>query len=174
MICLWFNTKIMTANAHMIMHKGVSFLVNNFTHNSCIIVSTFLWRVFRLVPLISWNHQPYIWNNFIVIYLMSYQGARTYATHLHTLLWFLLIKGFIALLLTTMRDHVDFFTKKYCCESAIYLLSCFSLEFIIIIYRAFCAFVHVKDVVYGINYIYNIILKLEITRLLYPELIRYD
>ena len=31
-------------------------------------LSLFLWRAFILSTLTNWNHQPYIWHNFILVY----------------------------------------------------------------------------------------------------------
>ena len=57
----------------------------------------------------------------------SDQSDSTTATHLCIILQFILTKGIIAPLLTTMWDNTDGYAKNYCCGSAIYLLSCISL-----------------------------------------------
>ena len=63
----------------------------------------------------------------------SDQDASTTATRLHIILQFILTKGLIAPLLTTVCDHMDVCTNQYCCASDIYLLICIHLEFYIII-----------------------------------------
>ena len=66
----------------------------------------------------------------------SDQYASTTAMHLHIILHFLLSKGFIASLLTTMRDNTYVFIKQYSCASTIYLLSRLGLFIFINIYIA--------------------------------------
>ena len=50
-----------------------------------------------------------------------------------------------------MWDHTDDNEKQYRCESDIYILSCLTLEFYIIINRSVGAPGHVKDVASGMN-----------------------
>ena len=51
MTCLWVNTIILTENTHVIMQKYLRYSVNNFTHNTSLVVSQFLWRELRLINL---------------------------------------------------------------------------------------------------------------------------
>ena len=71
MTCLWVNTIILTENSHAIMQKDVRYLVNKFTHNTSLVVNMFLCRELRFSTLTNWNHPPYLWHNFIIIYLMK-------------------------------------------------------------------------------------------------------
>ena len=57
----------------------------------------------------------------------SDQDASTTETHLCIIIQFLLTKWMIYPLLTTMWDHTDGCANKYCCASAIYLISCLVL-----------------------------------------------
>ena len=50
-----------------------------------------------------------------------------------------------------MWDHTDVCANQYCCKSDIYLISCISLGFCIIIYRSGRESGHGKDVVDGLN-----------------------
>ena len=68
---LWFNKISLTKNLHMIIQKYFSYWVDKFTHNTYLIVSPFLWRMLRLGTSTDWNHQPYLWNNLILIYLIK-------------------------------------------------------------------------------------------------------
>ena len=87
MTCLWVDSISLTENAHMIMHKYVRYLVNKFTHNTYLVVSTFIWRGMRLYNLTNWNHPTYLWHDFVIIYLMKM--IRVLA-----LLWHILILFF--------------------------------------------------------------------------------
>ena len=71
MTCLWGDTIILTENSHAIMQKDVRYSVKKFTHNTSLVVSTFLCREFRFSTLTNWNHPPYLWQNFIIIYPMK-------------------------------------------------------------------------------------------------------
>ena len=62
--------------------------------------------------------------------------------------------------------------KKYCCASAIYLLSCLVLEFSVTIDKSVEAPRNEKDMVDGVNAIYGRRLKLATAKLLNPELIQ--
>ena len=68
---LWFNKISLTANAYVIIHKYIRYLVNKFTPNNYLVVGTFLWRELHLSTFKNWNHPPYLWQNFIFIYLMK-------------------------------------------------------------------------------------------------------
>ena len=70
-----------------------------------------------------------------------------------------------------MWDHTDGCAKQYCCETAIYLLSCLALEFSIILDRAAAAPEHGKYVVDGLNAREKRMPKIVTTKLLNPELI---
>ena len=70
--CLWVDTISMNANAYMVLQKYFRFWVNNFTLNTSPVVSQFLFRAFLLRTLTSLNHQPYLWNNFILVYQMKF------------------------------------------------------------------------------------------------------
>ena len=111
-------------------------------------------------------------NFYFYLYDEIDQYASTTATHLHIILQFLLTKGFIDPILTTMWDHTGGCAHQYLCESAIYLLSCISLEYCIILYRAFGAPEHGKDFVYGLFSRDKLMLKLETAKLLTPGLIQ--
>ena len=71
MTYLWSNVIILTANEHVIMKKDARYLLKKFTQNTSTVVSKFLLRELRLGTLINWNHPPYIWQFFILIYLMK-------------------------------------------------------------------------------------------------------
>ena len=58
MKCLWFDKVSLTENAHVITEKYVRYLLNNFTHNTSMVVSPFLWRYLCLSTLKNWNHPP--------------------------------------------------------------------------------------------------------------------
>ena len=100
------------------------------------------------------------------MYLFHFQDARTTTTYLRILLRFILTKTMISPFLTTMWDHTDGCAKQYCFASAIYLLSCITLEFSIIIDRAVGAPGNGKDVVYGLNTRYKLMPQLEMSKLL--------
>ena len=126
--CLWVDTLVMTANAHVILHKDARHLVKIFTHNIYLVVSPFLFRELRLRNLINWNHPPYLCHNLIFIYLMKV--IRILALLRHIFLFFFNIflqNNMISPLLTTMWYHRDGCATHYCCAPAIYLLSCISL-----------------------------------------------
>ena len=67
MTCLWVIKISLTANVHMILHK----YVNKFTPNTYLVVSLFQSRDLRLITLTNWNYPTYLWQNFILIYLMK-------------------------------------------------------------------------------------------------------
>ena len=71
MICLWVETISLTENAHMITHKEPRYLLNKLTYNNYLVVSQFIWREFRLSTLTNWNHPPYLWHNFILVYTIK-------------------------------------------------------------------------------------------------------
>ena len=104
----------------------------------------------------------------------SDQVSSTTATYLHVLLLLPLSILFIYSLLKTMWYQKYGCANKYHCASAIYLLSCISLEMLIIIDIEVGSPGHVKYFVGGLNYIYKWMLKLEMERLLNPELICDD
>ena len=70
-----------------------------------------------------------------------------------------------------MWDNTDGCVKQYHFTPSIYLISCLSLEFCIIIDIAVGAPVHGKDFVGGMNARDKFMLKLEMVKLLIPELI---
>ena len=72
MTCLWVDTISLAENTHMIIQKDVRYLVKQFTHNTSLVVSPFLWSDLRLSTLTNWNHSLYQWHNFIVSYLIKY------------------------------------------------------------------------------------------------------
>ena len=51
MTCLRVDTISLTAYAHVIMQKYDRYLLNTFTNNTSLVVSTFLWRELRLITL---------------------------------------------------------------------------------------------------------------------------
>ena len=65
----------------------------------------------------------------------SYQYASTTETQNFIILQFLLAKTMMAPFLATMWDHTNGCTNWYCFASAIYVLSCLTLEFSINIDR---------------------------------------
>ena len=85
------------------------------------------------------------------LFYESDQDDRTTAKNLRIIFQLLLTKGFIATFLTIMWDHMNGFAKQYCCASDIYLLTCFALEFIIIVDRLVGSPGHGKDVVDDMN-----------------------
>ena len=102
------------------------------------------------------------------------QYASTTATHLSILNQFLLTKQIIYPFLTTMWCHRYGCANQYRCVSDIYLLSCLALGFSGIIDKTVVSPVHGKDVVGCLNSRYKLMLKLEMEKLLNPELIRDD
>ena len=58
-------------NKHVIIQKDVRYLVNKFTHNTSLVVSPFLWTELLLITSIFFNNTPYLWHNFIIIYLIK-------------------------------------------------------------------------------------------------------
>ena len=87
-------------------------------------------------------------------YRLSGKSDKDYSTtvtHLRILIKFLLEKGFISSLLTTMCYHMDGCAKQQRCAYDIYLLSCISLGIFIIIDRALGASIHGKYVFGGMN-----------------------
>ena len=72
-----------------------------------------------------------------------------------------------------MWDHTYSCAKCYCCASAIYLLSCLTLELSIIIDRAVGSPGH-GNVVDGLNARYKRVLNLATAKLLNMKLIRDD
>ena len=112
MMCLWFNKISLTANAHVIMQKYISYLLNKFTHNTSLVVSLFLWRELCLITLKNWIHPPYLRHNFILVYIMK---LIRIAIILRIILQFILTKQMIAPFLTTMWDHMDSCENQYHC-----------------------------------------------------------
>ena len=106
------------------------------------------------------NHQPNLWQNYIIFSDGSDQDARTTATYIHIIFHLLPSKGFIASFLTTTLDHIFGCANQHCFESIIYKISYLALEFCIIIYIAVGAYVHGKDVVYDMNVRNKLMLKL--------------
>ena len=80
--CLWVDTITLTANAHVIMHKEVRYLVKKFTHNTSPVVSPFKWRELHLSTFKNWNHSPYPWKIFILVYLMKVIRMLTLLRHI--------------------------------------------------------------------------------------------
>ena len=102
------------------------------------------------------------------------QDASTTVTHLCIILQFLLTKEMIYPYLTTMWDHMDGGAKQYRCASYIYLLSCFSLEFSIIIDRSVRSPGYGGNVIDYMNARDKHMLKLSMVNILNTELIRDD
>ena len=71
MKCLWADTISLTVNVKSVMQKYFRYLVKEFTHNPFLVVIPFIWRSLRLITLINWNHQPHLWQNFILIYMVK-------------------------------------------------------------------------------------------------------
>ena len=99
------------------------------------------------------------------------QDYSTTATHLRILLRFLLSNLFIASIFTTMWHHTDCCTKHHRCEYAIYLLSCLTLEFCIIIDRAVGAPGHVKYFVGSLSARDKLIIELTMEKRFNTELV---
>ena len=109
MACLWVDTISLTENVYVIMYKDIKYLVNKFTHNISLVLSTCLWRKWRLrklkpstIPMVKFHSN------------LSYEGdqdARTTATHLCICLKFCLTKQAISSFLTTMWYHTGGCTK---------------------------------------------------------------
>ena len=125
----WVDTIILNTNEHVIIQKYARYLFKKFTHNTSLVVSQFIWRELHLSTLTNWNHPPYLWHIFILIYLMKFIRIieQTNATHIFIIIQFILTKQTIYPLLTTIWYHTDDCTKQYRCESFIYLLSCLAL-----------------------------------------------
>ena len=148
----------------MIMQKDARYLVNKFTHNTSLFENSIYMEGFAL------DHFNNLKPSTITMAQChshlsdkSYQDASTTTTYLCILLQFLLAKKMISTFLTIMWDHTDDCANQYCCASAIYLLSCLTLEFSIIIYKAARAPTNGKYVVYGLNARFKRMLKLEMS-----------
>ena len=63
----------------------------------------------------------------------SDQDTITTATHIRIIFQFILTKQIITPFLKTMWDHTDGCSNQYSCSCAIYLLSCLSLEFVLLL-----------------------------------------
>ena len=91
--------------------------------------------------------------------------------HIFVFFFSLSLQKRIAPYLTTIWDHTDGCTNKYCFTLDIYILSCIALKFSIVIDRKIRAPGHGKDMVDGLNDRQKRILRLAMANILNPELI---
>ena len=127
MKCLWCDTVSLTENTHVIMQKYVRYLLNKFTHNNYLVVSTFLWKELRLSNLTSSKHPAHLWNNLILIYLRKVIRILALLWHILILsLNFFLQKNDSSILVNHMGSrgwlHKELSLRIYCFSA---IISCF-------------------------------------------------
>ena len=173
--CLWVDTISLTSNLHVILQKYVRYLVNKYTHDISLVLGSFLLRKLRFITLTNWNNPPYLWHNFILSYPMKVIRMLAQMQQIFVFFYnfFLQNKWYLQYRQPCGNTKIVL-QSSIVAKSAIYLLSCLSLAFSIIIDKSLGAPIHGKYVADVLNYREKWMLKLSIEKVLNTEWIQDD